>query len=574
FCNFYQDVSKPIGVLDLRGTTNIHDFNLVDDNLMYFDEVRLNYDCVGGGSSAKFNEAFGKDTKIKVYDKDKVSLEFDCDDKVYGNYRVLSLGLLKLARSKGFDVNADFLNVFRSKDELNIALKNLDGCGKLISVNMLKGIESVNEEQKAECLKLLRILGCFGFGNGDKKANKAELEVYKNLLAKDLIKHKIKVDIKGETNKEYINKLLQEKTNKIARAYSLEKLVQLFICNNIIDNPHKEKLYSLVGLMQDKEVINIKFAEFFVSNFDNIMNTKVANFTVGDINEDFDNENEIGLDGIYNNFESLLENSNKVVITRQNKQRFTLQDCEYSIIYKNVNDGNGELARLCGMAHIEQEDFEKLQELYEKGKAIKDEQVLKIEKDNSNSDITYTFIEKDNPLGLVLGNITNCCQRIGDGGYSCVEVGQTNVNSGFVSFNYKGKVIGQAWVWYDESTKTVALDNIEVPDVFYNLVNKEKMEEVKACIVRLCDNIVKTMGQNGYDIQNVIIGSANTDIEFLESDYYKEMDKSKFILMPFTDDKKLIYSDVSKEGQYIIYKNGKQHKMLIEMKNAKNEKVK
>ena len=100
------------------------------------------------------------------------------------------------------------------------------------------------------------------------------------------------------------------------------------------------------------------------------------------------------------------------------------------------------------------------------------------------------------------------------------------------------------------------------------------MEEVKACIVRLCDNIVKTMGQNGYNIQNVIIGSANTDIEFLENEYYKEMDKNKFIQMPFTDDKKAIYSDVCKEGQYIIYKNGKQYKMSVEMKDINNEKAK
>ncbi|MGN1227053.1 MAG: leucine-rich repeat protein, partial [Christensenellales bacterium] len=543
--SFYLHLDK----IDLRNTNNLEKFKAYLP--METERVLISDELFGVGESCTFRESFEPTTNIEVYNNDKLSFEFKIDDKIYKDYRVLSLGLLKYARSKGYDLNSDFLNVFRGKNELNVALKDLSAVNNLIRMM----IKDCQDAKIKESVKLLRVLGYFGFNNNDK----AELEVYKNVLAKDLIKHKIKVDIKGETNRDYINQLLQEKTNKIARSYSLEKLVGEFVKNNIVNNEHKENLIDYVEFMKDSADINIKFAEFFVSNFDEIMNRKIANANPKEFNVDFDNSNggAISIPVIYNDFDKILSKSNKKIITRQKNQRFTLDDCEYGNSYKNVIEGNEELAKLCGQSHLSQMDFEMLQRCFEDGKKMKDKQILTATSDTSNSEFTYSIIEKDNPLGLVLGNITNCCQRIGHAGESCVYVGELFPYSCFATINYKGQIIGQAWVWCDEKSKTIALDNIEVPDVYYKLVNKEKNDEVRACIDRLCDSLYNTMKAKGFDFQNVIIGCANTDIGGLGENYYLEKDENKLIHCKIEINKKPCYSDIDKSGQYYAYKDGK-----------------
>ncbi|MGN1227429.1 MAG: hypothetical protein ACI4TX_02175, partial [Christensenellales bacterium] len=548
---------------DLTGCENIKYFG---GNWINANVAKLDYNYKGF-CNVRFKNIFPESTKIQVYDKGNLKLEFHSDDKKFRRLKILSLGYLKYLKSKGKDINPTIINIFNSIKEIDTAIKYENDIYSLI-----KSVSNDKNKNIVETVKLLKMLGYFGFEG--EQVDKKQIEVYKNLLAKDLIYHKVIKNVKGDTNKDYINQLLQEKTNKIARSYSVQSLINAFVQNNIISNKERDKLLYEVGIFMLKENVDINFAQFFVQNFNQIMDEKIQNIDVNEkINREFNSSENanIRLYAIYYEFDRILKASNKKVVTRQNNQRLTLEDCEYKNVYSNVLEGNEKLAEYCGNAHLKQENFNALQDIFEEGKKQKYSQVLRVCNDDSESDFKYEFIEKDNPIGVVLGNITNCCQRIGQPGESCMRIGATSPFSSFVTFNYKDKIIGQAWVWYDESTKTIALDNIEVPDIYYDFINKEKIEQVKSCVKRLCDNIYNTMTQSGYDIQNIIIGAANTDMEFLDKEYYLEVDKNKCIDCHMELKGQKVYTDILKEGQYVIYKNGKQFKKEFAQEDNLNQ---
>lgn len=544
---------------DMRGANNVKEIGTVW--ALRCGEFNVGADLIGA-ESGSFSDCFVYTTKINVFDKNNNKLfTFDRYDDKLSAIKIVSLGLYRMAEKAGIELNAKQLNLFCSKDEFAVFIKNYDKVMQLCK-EMTRGC-SVLYNADISALSLLRMLGYFGVKNAfTGEVNKAELDAYKALLAKDLVRHKLgDLDkVKGNKNKEYIETLINGKVNKVARSMPLEQLVEAFVRNNIIENPYRKNLIYENLFFKNKSTINLQFAEFFVANFNAIMEKKVS---LVKENEEFNVEYSVGVDGkrrlssIYNDFDMILSSCKKKVLSRSNNQRLNLADCEFENVYSGVLAGNEELAKYCGRAHMSQSQFEKAQGLFEKGKVIKSEQVLRVRADKSESDVKYRFIGKDDPLGLVLGNLTNCCQRIGGVGESCVVVGETDPNSGFVVIECGGEIVAQSWVWYDDKTGTIALDNIEVPDICDKVVNYGKKDEVRACIGRLCDNLVTTMRANGAKVDNVVIGCNATDVDSLCADYFLETSAEFSVKCPFVVDGVMCYSDVFSEGQYVVYRNGK-----------------
>ncbi|MBQ8748928.1 MAG: leucine-rich repeat protein [Clostridia bacterium] len=542
-----------LDLVDLRDCSRIYGIDWFNETKLDTNEIYFNSDLLSFGN-CKFKHYLEEGTIVKVFDKEKVMYEFEVGDSEFDKARIGSLGLIKYADKKCWHIPFSVTNVLYDTNEVNVYQKNVSKI--LAQAGNFKG-------SARQYIGLLRNLGYFGFGDlisGENKIEKKDIEAYKNLLAKDLIKHKIVKEIRSDTNKDYINRLLQEKTNKIARSYPLDVLVYEFVQNNVVNSPYKNELMHEIRCMVFSSFKDINFAQFAVRNYKEIEEKKLSQVVIRDsINRGYNvgKDGKITLSGIYNDFDKIYKNTNKQILTRSDKQRFTLEDCEFKNVYKGILEGNEKLAEMCGIAHLIQEDFEKAQEIFERGKQVKDSQVLLIDKDNEDNEFKYRVIEKDNPLGIVLGNITNCCQTITSAGSSCLEYGATMPNSCFVTLEYKGNIIGQSWVWYDEKQKLVALDNIEVPDIYNKFVNKENPQEVNDCIVRLCKNIVSTMKSNGKPVENVIIGRANTDIDLLDETCEIESDPNKMFNFNLDLNGKKCYTDINKKGQYIIYRDGK-----------------
>ncbi len=198
--------------------------------------------------------------------------------------------------------------------------------------------------------------------------------------------------------------------------------------------------------------------------------------------------------------------------------------------YYGVKKGNEDLAKLIGQYCYSQEQFNEIQDIYETAKAVKDAFIISADKAKEDSCVTFRILEKDDPLGFVIGDITNCCQTIGRGGESCVKDGFTNPNAGFMVFEQtvldeKGnptgekQILGQAYIWYDPETKTVCYDNIEIPkSVLQELEKGDKenkgltTETLMHAVEESAIAIMKSMNKDGIMVEQVTTGAGFNDL--------------------------------------------------------------
>ena len=286
----------------------------------------------------------------------------------------------------------------------------------------------------------------------------------------------------------------------------------------------------IVGLL-DGYTIHNKFDGFCI---DNGFNEEYAEFFMKYFNySDFmiykdEDGNEINLmSASYNNFNNVKNvYPNKSLHTNRNAD-ILLPEHVMNVVknnyYYGVDDGNEKLALVLGKYGYTQDQFNKLQEFYNIAKSIKEENLqIFICQDSAEEGITYNMLNKSDPLCAVLGNITNCCQVVSGIGESCLKYGMTMPNSSFITFNYKDKILGQAWVWYDLNSKTICLDNIEVPnrygeDIRHNNSIKNSFIE---CLYRIDKNFKKEMRKKGFEVCKVTIGKGHNDIkEILDENF-------------------------------------------------------
>lgn len=219
--------------------------------------------------------------------------------------------------------------------------------------------------------------------------------------------------------------------------------------------------------------------------------------------------------------------------------------------YDKVDEDNEEMAKVVGAYGYTQQEFEELQNIWNKGKIIKPEQMtLKVEEDSlEGKDVKYELLAKDNPESLILGEKTNCCQVINDYGRSCMEYGATKPNSGFIKFTLDGQIIGQSWVWYNKSNKLICLDNIEIPTIWLNRFKKSEnlTKSFQQCLIRLANGFINEMEKNDCQVNNVTVGAGYNDFYGIER--FEEVNE---VLNGFSlPDDYMGYSD-AKGRQYII----------------------
>ena len=98
----------------------------------------------------------------------------------------------------------------------------------------------------------------------------------------------------------------------------------------------------------------------------------------------------------------------------------------------------------------------------------------------------------------------------------------TMPNSGFITFNYKDKIIGQSWVWYDDKSKTICLDNIEIPHRYLEKINQNNtiQKSFIDCLLRIEKSFKEEMNKRGLEVNKVTIGEGYNDIkEILDKNF-------------------------------------------------------
>ena len=297
-----------------------------------------------------------------------------------------------------------------------------------------------------------------------------------------------------------------------------------------------------------------------------------ANSDIGDdeFENDFDDEKEFAkfdfLCMACNNFDEILKNYPNMTLKGNTindllTPEFVAKHCR-AIKYEDIEKGNEELAKLVGRYGYSQDQFEEIQEIFNKAKEQKENYVIIVDKDDENKPIQYEFLAKDDPRGFIIGDITNCCQTIGDVADSCVKDGFLNNNAGFLVFqknilDSNGKptgekgIIGQAYIWYDPETQAVCYDNIEIPrTVIKGIRNKRSsvnVEDFLLAIERSADSIIKTMNARGKNkVIQVTTGEGHNDLKRILEKKYKKISDN----LPRNRNTS-IYSD-AKDAQFVL----------------------
>ena len=301
-----------------------------------------------------------------------------------------------------------------------------------------------------------------------------------------------------------------------------------FIKENIIGKLNGEIIHSKFdGFVLDNG-FNKDYADFFIKYY----NTK--DFMIYKEEDEWGDEEEIDLIAAsYNNFKNVKKIYPNRVLNTNRRADLLLPEHVINAIntveYEDVEEDNEEFAKVVGRYGYTQEQFEILQNWYNKAKHIpKKEMKLFIANDNHEDGITYELLSKQDPRNAILGNITNCCQVLGGAGEDCVEYGMTKPNSGFITFNYKDKIIAQSWVWYDKKNKIVCLDNIEVPHKYLEKINQNKSikKSFIACLLRIDKCFKEEMNMKGFEVKKVTIGQGYNDIKSILNDEFEIEDEA------------------------------------------------
>ena len=240
--------------------------------------------------------------------------------------------------------------------------------------------------------------------------------------------------------------------------------------------------------------------------------------------------------------------------------KFVAEHCNIEE-YEDVDEGNEALALMVGRYGYSQDQFDEMQDIYNVAKGLKDKYVIQADRAKAENGISFRVLEKDDPLGFVLGDITNCCQHIDGPGGSCVDDGYRNPNAGFLVFEEEIKdengqptgehrILAQAYIWYDPETKTVCYDNIEIPTKILDALREGRRlstEDLMDSLTESADAIMSAMNRNGVEVERVTTGQGYNDLRVeLEKEYgdpeWSPIAKHRGYLG---------YSD-AKEAQYLI----------------------
>ena len=210
--------------------------------------------------------------------------------------------------------------------------------------------------------------------------------------------------------------------------------------------------------------------------------------------------------------------------------KFVAEHCNIEE-YEDVDEGNEALALMVGRYGYSQEQFDQIQEIYNEAKGLDDKYVIQADRAKAKDGISFRVLEKDDPLGFVLGYITDCCQYYGNpSGGDCVDDGYRNPEAGFLVVEEEIKdengqptgehrILAQAYVWYDPETKTVCYDNIEIPDKILRELRsgsrqgeKISTEALMNSVVESADAIMSAMNRKGVKVERVTTGRTYNDL--------------------------------------------------------------
>lgn len=298
----------------------------------------------------------------------------------------------------------------------------------------------------------------------------------------------------------------------------------------------------------------------YFSGFDMIYDEEFLNFLIKNFDKVF-KERPSYIASIQKNFKKIkcLNSGRKLTWQRA-------IDYVKNITYDNVEVGNEYMASVVSKVGVSNSVFLRLQRIYDTGKMRCYSSIPRVTGCVGN--YTYEILRLDDPLALVIGTLTDCCQEIGNVAESCMIHGMTSENGRiFVVRDSDKEIVAQSWIWRNRNV--ICFDNIEVPNKMfdkhgnlsedilhiYKDASSKLMTEDKNKYISLLKNKDITKEQyDGLVLRKVTVGLGYNDIA---SEIEKELEKDKgFSAVPYEEEKMLNLYSCDSDEQYILASDG------------------
>ena len=223
-----------------------------------------------------------------------------------------------------------------------------------------------------------------------------------------------------------------------------------------------------------------------------------------------------------------------------------------------------ELAQKYGFS---QQQFEEAQEIWEEAKKREASSIPRVEK--KEEEYSYEVLRLDDAVGIFVGNITECCQKVGGFGETAMLHSMKEKNGRvFVVRNASNKIIAQAWLW--RNGNTVCFDNVEVPHKEEGIKKNQDMiyEALKKAARDICEKdaeVIDSLVAEGkidkekgdlMKVKKVTVGKGNTNVHAItgNTDPDLEDDENRYSLEVAKEyNGKELYTSDSR-NQVIVFK--------------------
>lgn len=134
---------------------------------------------------------------------------------------------------------------------------------------------------------------------------------------------------------------------------------------------------------------------------------------------------------------------------------------------------------------------------------------------NEDAKYNFEFLRRDNPNYLFLGNICDCCARIGGAGESILSETCSDISKNFLVIYSEGRIIGKSSCIYDKENSLIILNNIEINNNFLKTkVMAEDEQEILSVLSDACLKLSQRISkmENKESIDVIIGNNATNDL--------------------------------------------------------------
>jgi len=121
---------------------------------------------------------------------------------------------------------------------------------------------------------------------------------------------------------------------------------------------------------------------------------------------------------------------------------------------------------------------------------------------NKYKGMKYEMLRCDDPLGLTIGERTDCCQKINDDGVTSMEHSMVSPDGRvFYIRDEFDRIVAQSWVWRNQNV--ICFDDIEISDKVYDVYVAENPGAVKADLANKVLMVYKKAAKDLMDVDKI-----------------------------------------------------------------------